>query len=270
MFVGEDQWVEVERPLKAPMARLVGALDTEVVMMNSLTCNLHLMMLAFYKPTPTRFKIMIEKKAFPSDYHAVISQLHLHGYDPNEALIEVAPREGELLLHEEDVQKVIQEHGSSIAMILFCGVQYYTGQYFDLAKITQWGHEAGAIVGFDLAHAVGNIPLQLHDIGCDFACWCTYKYLNGGPGCMGGCFVHEKHGDARFEEPKNADQKYLQPIPVRLGGWWGHRIQDRFIMNPTFTPEPGADGFRLSNPPVLLVACLIASLAVFDKVRLTC
>ncbi len=265
--LGDDKWVEVEAPLNPPLSRLVGALNSEVVAMNSLTCNLHVMMMAFYKPTSSRFKIVIEKKAFPSDYHAVISQLHLHGYDPNTALVEIGAREGEVLLRDEDIESVIKEHGDSVALVLFAGVQYYTGQVFSLSTIAQWGHSVGAIVGFDLAHAVGNIPLKLHEIGCDFACWCSYKYLNCGPGAMAGCFVHQRHGDVEFDEPSSPDDKYLKPKLVRLGGWWGHRVHDRFIMNPTFTPESGANGFRLSNPPVLLVACLKASLSVFDDVR---
>lgn len=263
---GEDKWVEVEAPLNAPLARLVGAKESEVVAMNSLTCNLHVMMMAFYKPTPQRFKIAIEKKAFPSDYHAVISQLHLHGYDPNTALVEIASKEDGLLLAEEDIEAAIKAHGESIALVLFSGVQYYTGQVFPLEKIARWGHEVGAVVGFDLAHAVGNVPLSLHEIDCDFACWCSYKYLNCGPGAMAGCFVHERHGDVEFEEALSAEDRFLKPKLVRLGGWWGHRISDRFVMNPTFTPESGANGFRLSNPPVLLVSCLKASLSVFDEV----
>ena len=252
------------------MASLVGAQRSEVVMMNSLTGNLHLMMSAFYRPTDTRYKIMIEKKAFPSDYHAVISQIQIHGRDPADALIEVAPRDGETTLRQEDIEAAINEHGSTISLVLFSGVQYYTGQFFDIPRITAAGHAHGCKVGFDLAHAVGNVPLQLHEWGCDFACWCTYKYMNCGPGCLGGCFVHERHGKAGEAAAAAliADRsRYHVPEPVRMAGWWGHRREDRFLMEPQFIPCEGANGFRLSNPPVLLIACIRASLDLFDKVR---
>eukprot|EP01039_Chlorochromonas_danica_P000153 gene154-162_t len=260
-FTGDDMWVEVESPLNINMANLVGALPSEVVLMNTLTCNLHLMMIAFYRPTVHRFKILIEKKAFPSDYHAVISQIQLHGYDPSISLIEMTPRDGEVHLREEDIESLLIEQGESISLVLFSGIQYYTGQLFDMEKITRWAKAAGCQVGFDLAHAVGNVPLQLHEWGCDFACWCTYKYMNSGPGCIGGCFVHERHGRVVLE----GEGIYQQPVPRRLAGWWGHRIHDRFQMEPSFTPEEGARGFRLSNPPVLEVACVKASLDVFAK-----
>jgi len=261
-FTGSDQWVEIEKQLNPPMARLVGALESEVILMNSLTCNLHLMMTSFYRPTPVRFKILVEKKAFPSDYHAVISQIQVHGFDPATALVEIEPSEGSVLVDHDRIREVIQREGSSIALILFSGIQYYTGQLFDMKSITAWGHEQGCKVGFDLAHAVGNVPLSLHDWGCDFACWCTYKYMNCGPGSMGGCFVHERHGHVG---DSNSTELFFQPEPVRLAGWWGHRPSDRFHMEAKFIPSEGASGFRLSNPPVLLVACLKSSLEIFDR-----
>ncbi|KAJ1422139.1 pyridoxal phosphate-dependent transferase [Ochromonadaceae sp. CCMP2298] len=236
------------------MARLVGAEVSEVVVMNSLTCNLHLMMAAFYQPSATRFKIVIERKAFPSDYHAVVSQIQLAGYDPDLALVEIAPREGETSLREEDIEITLEQHCA--ALVLFSGVQYYTGQLFDMQRITKAAHAQGAMVGFDLAHAVGNVPLSLHEWGPDFACWCTYKYMNCGPGSLGGCFVHARHGGT---------QRFNRPKPPRMAGWWGHRRQDRFRMEPDFIPCLGANGFRLSNPPVLLVACIRASLDLFDR-----
>lgn len=245
------------------MAKMVGASESEVIFMNSLTANLHFMMVAFYRPTATRFKILMEKKAFPSDYHAIISQIQLHGFDVESALIEVGPREGETLIRQEDIEAAIEAEGESIALILFSGIQYYTGQLFDMRQITACGKAKGCNVGFDLAHAVGNVPLQLHDWGCDFACWCTYKYLNSGPGCMGGCFVHEQHGQATFQ-PDTLSSKYPTPVPPRLAGWWGHRSSDRFVMEPTFVPEEGAAGFRVSNPPMVCVACVKASLALFE------
>lgn len=213
---GDDRWVEGESVLKAKMAKVVGAKEIEVVVMNSLTVNLHLMMVSFYRPTATRYKILIEKKAFPSDYHAVISQLQYHGYTPEDALIEVAPREGEEILYEEDIEAIIRAEGPSIALILFTGIQYYTGQFFDIQAITKLGHEQGCTVGFDLAHAVGNVPLQLHDWNLDFACWCMYKYMNCGPGALAGCFVHERHATAQLTYPENS--KYPVPSPIRFAG----------------------------------------------------
>lgn len=234
--------------------------------MNTLSCNLHLMMVPFYNPTPQRFKILIEKKAFPSDYHVVTTQIQFHGYKVEDALIEIAPREGEDHLRDEDIEEVIRKEGDSIALILFSGIQYYTGQFFDLATIARLGKEYGCRVGFDLAHAVGNVPVQLHDWDVDFACWCTYKYMNSGPGAIAGCFVHEKHGKVTFAE-STQDSQFKQVVPLRLGGWWGHRSSDRFVMAPSFIPGEGADGFRLSNPPVVAVACVQASLELFDRVR---
>jgi kynureninase len=238
------------------MARIVGALPTEVVMMNSLTCNIHLMMAAFYKPNNSRYQILIEKKAFPSDIQAMTSQILHHGLNPSECLIEIVPRDGEEILRIEDIEEIIHKKGNSIAIVHFSGVQYYTGQYFDIPRITATAHSYGCIVGFDLAHAVGNLPMYLHDWNVDFACWCSYKYLNCGPGSIGGCFVHTKHTDEN------------SPILNRFTGWWGHRLEDRFLMTGEFIPEVGVNSFRLSNPSVLLIACVRASLDLFDKVSL--
>ena len=244
-------WVTADEDAREAMAEIVGAKEIEVCIMNSLTCNLHLLMCAFYKPTATRFKIVCESKAFPSDHFALASQAKLHGFGP-EAVIEVYPRDGEQTLRTEDIVAKIREHGDSVALVMFSGVHYYTGQLFDMKTIAAAGREVGATVGFDLAHAVGNAPLQLHDWGCDFACWCTYKYLNSGPGNIGGAFVHERH----------AQSTEL----TRLAGWWGHRKVDRFEMSHEFIPTPGAQGFMLSNPPVLCVAALRASTEIFHRV----
>ncbi|RYH14125.1 kynureninase, partial [archaeon] len=225
-------WVEVESPLQPSMAALVGALPSEVVMMNSLTANLHVMMISFYQPTPQRHKILIEKKAFPSDYHAVVSQLQLHGYDASTSLIEVEARLGELTINEDDIDALLAEQGESIALVLFSGIQYYTGQFFDLERIARSAKAAGCKVGFDLAHAVGNVPLRLHDWQVDFACWCTYKYMNCGPGSIAGCFVHEEHGKGELV----GEGEHRWPVPRRLGGWWGHRTSDRFQMAAQFIP----------------------------------
>ena len=219
--------------------------------MNSLTVNLHLMMVSFYRPTSTRFKVLIESHAFPSDYHAVTSQIKFHGFDPIESLIQVGPRDDEKNLRTEDIENVIKSNKNEIALVLLSGVQYYTGQAFHIQRITALAREIGATVGWDLAHAVGNIPLELHDWGVDFACWCTYKYLNSGPGSIGGCFVHERHA--------NKDD-----LP-RFAGWWGHRKEDRFLMKDEFVPSYGAFGWQLSNPPVLPLAALRASLDLFEK-----
>jgi kynureninase len=247
------------------MSKIVGANPLEVVLMNTLTVNLHFMMIAFYKPTTTRHKILIEKKAFPSDYHAVISQIQYHGFLPETSLLEVAPREGEDCVRPEDLEALITTEGDSIALILMSGVHFFTGQLFDIPTITRLGHAKGCVVGIDLAHAVGNVPLHLHEWGVDFACWCMYKYMNCGPGSVGGCFVHEKHGKPQLTYP-NPDSKYPLPVPHRLAGWWGHRLSDRFAMEPVFLPAEGADGFRVSNPPMISIACISASLKIFDRV----
>eukprot|EP00428_Durinskia_dybowskii_P066576 CAMPEP_0170369136 /NCGR_PEP_ID=MMETSP0117_2-20130122/7822_1 /TAXON_ID=400756 /ORGANISM="Durinskia baltica, Strain CSIRO CS-38" /LENGTH=471 /DNA_ID=CAMNT_0010623835 /DNA_START=73 /DNA_END=1488 /DNA_ORIENTATION=- len=271
-FTEPTPWMDIDTIVTDSMAKLVGGLPDEVVMMNGLTCNLHLMMASFFRPTATRYKIMIEKKAFPSDTIAVTSQLQLHNLDPATALIEVAPREGETSLRMEDIEAIIAEEGQSIALVMFSGIQYYTGQLFDMARITVAAQAQGCKVGFDLAHAVGNVPLQLHDWGCDFACWCTYKYMNCGPGSIGGCFVHNRHGySGRREEVINqkADGTIIAPEPLRMAGWWGHRRDDRFAMEPNFIPADGVNGFRMSNPPVLLMACVRASLDLFDQATMS-
>lgn len=253
-FSEPTPWLTMDDTVQASMARVVGSKPSEVVLMNSLTCNLHLMMAAFYAPSQRRVKILIEKKAFPSDVHAVVSQIRHHKLDPVDALVELEPRTGETHLRAEDIEQCIAALGDSLALVMFAGVQYFTGQVFPLARITAAAHAVGALAGFDLAHAVGNVPLALHDWECDFACWCTYKYLNCGPGGIGGCFVHERHSLTRDSRP-------------HLAGWWGHRLSDRFDMGPAFEPCEGAYGYRLSNPPVLLLACARASLDLFDQVR---
>ena len=250
----EHPWVAADEDARDDMAMIVGAKPVEVAIMNTLTVNLHLLLAAFYRPTPDRFKILMEGKAFPSDKFALSSQITHHGYDPKEGIIEVWAREGETTLRTEDIEAIIAERGSEIAVVCFSGIQYYTGQLFQMGRITKAAHAQGCKVGFDLAHAVGNAPLSLHDWGCDFACWCTYKYLNSGPGGIAGAFVHERYAQTPPEE-----------MPGRLVGWWGHRKSDRFEMNHTFIPSPGAQSFMHSNPPVLCVAALRASTEVFAR-----
>ena len=244
-------WLPYHEFVTEPMARIVGAKPTETVVMNSLTVNLHLMMVSFYRPTGKRTKIVIEKGAFPSDQYAVASQLKFHGLDPQVALIELAPREGESTLRTEDIVDTIERNGDKIALIMMGGVNYYTGQAFDMRAITEAGHRAGAIVGFDLAHAAGNLALELHDWDVDFAVWCSYKYLNAGPGGIAGAFVHERHAESL-------------DLP-RFAGWWGHNKATRFLMGPDFDPLPGAEGWQLSNPPIFQLAALRASLEIFDE-----
>jgi kynureninase len=250
-FHAKNPWMPYHRLLTEQMAVIVGAEPSEVVVMNSLTVNLHLMMTSFYRPTPQRHKILIERGAFPSDQYAVQSQILFHQFDPASSLVELAPRDGEWCIREEDVESLIEREGDSIALILLGGVNYATGQAFDLAAISKAGRRVGCIVGYDLAHAAGNIPLHLHDWGPDFAVWCNYKYLNGGPGCVAGCFVHERHARA-WDLP-------------RFGGWWGHDEKTRFRMGPEFRPMPGAEGWQLSNPPILALAPLRASLEIFAE-----
>lgn len=243
-------WLPYHEFLTDQMAAVVGAKPIETVVMNSLTVNLHLLMVSFYRPTSTRHKIVIEKVAFPSDQYAVESHIRLHAYEPVDSLIELTPRGSESTLRTEDIIDVIEREGDSIALILLGGVNYYTGQAFDMKAITQAGHKAGAVVGFDLAHAAGNVQLKLHDWDVDFASWCSYKYLNGGPGSVGGAFVHERHARS-FDMP-------------RLAGWWGHDKDTRFLMGPEFHPIAGAEGWQVSNPPILQMAALRASLEIFD------
>jgi kynureninase len=243
-------WLPYHEFVTDPMARVVGALPSETVVMNSLTVNLHLMMVSFYRPSGTRRKIVIEKGAFPSDQYAVESQLKFHGFG-KECLIELTPRDGESTLRTEDIIETIERHGEEIALVMMGGVNYYTGQAFDMKAITEAGHRVGAIVGFDLAHAAGNLDLRLHDWDVDFAVWCSYKYLNAGPGGIAGAFVHERHAES-FDLP-------------RFAGWWGHNKQTRFLMGPDFDPLPGAEGWQLSNPPIFQLAALRASLEIFDE-----
>ncbi|WP_406672239.1 kynureninase [Natronospira sp.] len=248
-------WMPYHENFTELNARLVGAKAHEVVQMNSLTVNLHLMMVSFYRPTAERPAILIEKPAFPSDRHAAASQIRFHGFDPDQDLIEIGPREGETNIRPEDLMALIEAEGHRIALVLLPGVQYYSGQVFDMAAITQAAQAKGARVGFDLAHAAGNIPLQLHDWGVDFAAWCSYKYLNGGPGAIAGCFVHERHAED-------------ETLP-RFAGWWGHDKSSRFRMGPEFHPIPGAEGWQLSNPPILAMTPVLASLEIFDEVGMS-
>ena len=237
--------------LTKAMAEVVGAKESEVVVMNTLTVNLHLMMVSFYKPTASRFKILIEHDAFPSDRYAVASQLRYHGYTPEEGLIALKARQGEYCLRMEDIEQVIEEEGHNIALVMLGNTNYYTGQYFDMKRITQLAHEKGCKVGFDCAHGAGNVPLELHEAGADFAVWCTYKYLNSGPGSVGAAFVHERHAGTTN-------------IP-RFEGWWGHNKQTRFIMRDDFEPIYGVESWQLSNPPILSLAAIKASLEIFHE-----
>lgn len=247
---GKRPWLYYHHLTKKPLARLVGAKPSEVVAMNQLTVNLHLMLTTFYRPSAKRFKIIAEAGAFSSDQYAVESQIRLSGLDPKTALIELMPRAGEHHLHTEDIVAAIREHGSQVALVLFGGVQYYSGQFFNIKAITAAGHAVGAFVGFDLAHAIGNVPLHLHDDDVDFAVWCSYKYLNSGPGSIAGAFVHMRHADGKL---------------LRLAGWWGHDEAHRFKMKKGFHPMPGVDGWQLSNFPVLTGAAHLASLAIFEE-----
>ena len=248
-FSGENPWMPYHELLAEPMARLVGASPGEVVTMNSLTVNLHLMMSSFYRPTRERHRILLEDHAFPSDDYAVESQAVIHGFDPAEALVRLSPGPGRHTIDTAEVAEVLERDGESIAVVLLPGVQYYTGQVFDIEAITRLAHAKGCVVGFDLAHAAGNLVLSLHDSHVDFAVWCTYKYLNSGPGSVGACFVHERHGRR-------------QDLP-RLAGWWGHDKESRFRMEPGFRAIPGAEGWQLSNPPILSLAAIRASLDIF-------
>ncbi len=251
-FKGKMPWMHYHKFFTKQAAALVGAKESEVVVMNTLTTNLHLMMISFYRPTQERYKIIMEAGAFPSDQYAMESQAHLHGFKYEDAVIEVSPREGEHTLRTEDIVNTIKEHDQSVALVMFSGVNYYTGQLFDMKAITEAGHGVGANVGFDLAHAAGNVPLRLHDWGADFAVWCSYKYLNSGPGGPSGLFVHERHGT-------NAD------LP-RCAGWWGHDEGERFEMKKGFRPMVGAAGWQLSNAQILSMAAHKVSLDMFHQV----
>lgn len=243
-------WIPYHENLRDSLASLTGARATEVVAMSSLTVNLHLLLAAFYRPSGARRRILIEAGAFSSDRHAVASQIVWRGLDPSEALVEQAPPAGTDTIPEESIEAYLEEHGGEVALVLWPGVQYRTGQAFDLDRIAQAAHRAGCVAGFDLAHSIGNMPHALHDIEADFAVWCSYKYLNAGPGAIGGCFVHERH-----DRP-------------HLAGWWGHEAATRFRMGPEFHAAGGAAGWQISNPPILSAAPLIASLALFEQAGL--
>ena len=247
----KNPWIPYHEFLTASYSKIVGAKPTEVVAMNTLTINLHLMMVSFYRPTKNRHKIIIEEDAFPSDIYAVESQIKYHGYSVKESLIKLTPRDGESVIRTEDIEEIIEREGNKIALIMLGGVNYYTGQVFDFERITKLGHVKGINVGFDLAHAAGNIKLELNNWGVDFAVWCSYKYLNSGPGSVAAAFVHEKHHNSH--------------IP-RFEGWWGHNKEDRFEMPDKFNPIKSAEGWQLSNPPILSLAAIRASLSVFDEV----
>ncbi len=250
-FSGDFPWMPYHEFLAEGFAEIVGAQTNEVVSMNTLTANLHFMMVSFYRPTASRHKILIEEHAFPSDHYAVESQIKFHGYDPKESMLFISPREGEETIRDQDIIDLIQEQGESIALVMLPGVQYYTGQVFDMQTITQVAHQQGCNVGFDLAHAAGNIPMALHQWNVDFACWCTYKYLNSGPGSVAGCFVHANHH-------KN------ESLP-RFAGWWGHDKMSRFKMENKFKPMQSAEAWQLSNPPVLSLAAIRGSLDTIKK-----
>lgn len=251
-FHAKNPWFSYHENLTEMAAKVVGAKNKEVVITHSLTTNLHLLMVSFYRPMGKRTKILCEGKAFPSDQYALESQVKFHGYSPSEAIVEIFPREGEHLIRHEDIINKIDELGDELAMVMIGGMNYYTGQLFDMKEITKAGHKVGAIVGFDLAHAAGNIELELHDWNVDFAAWCTYKYLNSSPGGVAGLFVHENH----------AKKKDLP----RFAGWWGHDKDARFKMEPGFQPMEGAEGWQLSNAPILGMAAHWASLSIFDEV----
>ena len=251
-FEAKNPWMPYHEYLTKSMAKIVGAKPIEVVIMNTLTTNLHLLMVSFYQPTKTKYKIVIESDAFPSDRYAVQTQLEFHGFDANEGLIEWKPRQGEELLRIEDLETILDEQGDEIALLLIGGVNYYTGQYLDLKRIAELGHSKDCMVGIDLAHGAGNIQPELHNSGVDFAAWCTYKYLNSGPGSLAGLFVHEKH----------AYDKSLK----RFAGWWSHNKSTRFNMRQPLDVIPGAEGWQLSNPPILSMAAIKASLDMFNEV----
>ncbi|RAW02712.1 kynureninase [Pseudochryseolinea flava] len=247
-------WLYYHKFSKKVLAKLVGAKPTEVVAMNQLTVNLHLMMVSFYRPIASRYKIISEAGAFSSDQYAFETQIRFHGFHPDDALIELHPREHEVTLRTEDILATICEHGDSVALVILGGVQYYTGQFFDLKTITKAAHDVGAIAGFDLAHAIGNVPLSLHQDDVDFAVWCSYKYLNAGPGAIAGAFVHERHAKSNRQ---------------RFAGWWGHNENERFQMQKGFHPIEGVDGWQVSNVPILQSAALLASLDVFQQTNMT-
>lgn len=252
-FHGANPWLSYHELLREDLASLVGANPTEVVAMNSLTVNLHLMMVSFYRPTSNRYRIVIEGGAFPSDQYAVESQIRFHGFDPDDALITLEDEQGRPDMSPDRLERYLSEHGASVALILLPGIQYISGQVLDFDAVTRMGHQHGCRVGFDLAHAIGNIPLDLHDNGADFAVWCSYKYLNGGPGAVGGCFVHQRH------------QRSTLP---GFAGWWGNDPTSRFEMAATFSPATGADAWQLSNPPILALAPVRVAAQMFTRTGL--
>ena len=251
-FYAQKPWWDYHERFANPLSKIMGCLPTEVTVMNTLTVNLHLLMVSFYRPTAKRYKIICEEKAFPSDQYMFQSQVHFHGFNPEDAIVEIKRREGEHNIRHEDIIAKINELGDELALVLFGGVNYYTGQVFDMKSITDAGHKVGAIVGFDLAHAAGNIELNLHNWNVDFASWCSYKYMNSGPGNASGCFIHEKHHND-------------SSLP-RFAGWWGHNKERRFKMEQNFEPVHGADGWQVSNLPILSLAPYLASVTLFDEV----
>ncbi|WP_276978587.1 kynureninase [Flavobacterium filum] len=251
-FYADKPWWDYHERFAIPLCGIVGAKPSEITVMNTLTVNLHLMMVSFYRPTPKKYKIICEEKAFPSDQYMFQSQVKFHGYDHKEAIVEIKRREGEHNIRHEDIIAKIEEVGEELALVLIGGVNYYTGQVFDIKTITEAGHKTGAYVGWDLAHAAGNIELELHEWNVDFACWCSYKYMNSGPGNASGCFVHERH-------------HHDNDLP-RFAGWWGHNKERRFKMEPDFDPVHGADGWQISNLPILSLAPYLASVEMFAEV----
>ena len=251
-FHPESKWLEYHLQLKAPLSKILGAKTEEITVMNSLTVNLHLLLVSFYKPTNKKYKIIMEGAAFPSDQYAIESQVTFHGFYPKEAIVEVFPREGEYTLRTEDIIAAIKQNADELALVMFSGINYYTGQVFDMRAITEAAHKAGAYAGFDLAHAIGNIQMQLHDWDADFACWCSYKYLNSGPGGISGIYVNERH----------FDDKELK----RFTGWWGYGVGKRFLMTSGFVPASGAEGWQVSTSPILMMAVHKAALDMVEQV----
>jgi len=251
-FMADKPWWDYHERFSVQLSKVVGAKPSEITVMNTLTVNLHLLMVSFYRPTAKRFKIICEEKAFPSDQYMIASQVRFHGYDPKEAIIELKKREGEHNFRSEDILNTIEDIGDECALVLIGGVNYYTGQVFDMKTITAAAKQIGAFVGWDLAHAVGNVALQLHDWDVDFASWCSYKYMNSGPGSASGCFINKKYHNQK-------------DIP-RFEGWWGHSKKERFLMAPEFIPEPDANAWQISNAPILSMAPYLSSLQMFDEV----
>ncbi|MCG9972278.1 kynureninase [Christiangramia crocea] len=251
-FYAEKPWWDYHERFSEKLAKIVGAESSEVTVMNTLTVNLHLLMVSFYRPTEKRYKIICEEKAFPSDQYMIASQVRFHGFDPSDAIVEIKKREGEHNFRTEDILEKIHEVGEECALVLIGGVNYYTGQVFDMERITRAGHDVGAFVGWDLAHAAGNIELKLSEWDVDFAAWCSYKYMNSGPGNASGCYINKKYHNKK-------------DIP-RFEGWWGHKKERRFLMEPEFQPEPSANAWQISNAPVLALAPYLASLEMFDEV----